>query len=201
MKIHNLEQRSPEWFAARIGRVGGSESIGLTTSARMKTLIFVKVAELLTGQAEEVRPTRAMELGIQREPLAIAAYEAYTFQDSKECGYITNSLYKYAGLSPDGLIGDTAAIEIKCPSPKKHIETILTGIPKANRPQLAHYFLIHDKLEWIDFVSYNPDVKAKPLHIIRVTKEDFAVEIEDLSKNYFKFEKEVSKALELISKG
>lgn len=199
IKIYEkMQQRTDEWYAIRVGRVGGSEAISLTTDARMKTQIYKTVAEILTGKEEEVFITQVMQEGIDKEPIAKEEYEKETFSEIREVGYITNSDYKYLGLSPDGLIAENGAIEIKCPLPKQHVKTVMDGIPTENRPQLAQYFLINEELEWIDFVSYCPEVKAKPLHILRCTRKDFEGDVAKLKIGYLKFKVNVEEALKLF---
>lgn len=199
MKIHKIDQRSKEWEQLRVGKIGGSEAIGLTTPARMKTLLYKKVAEIQTGEQESIFVTEAMQHGIDTESIVIAKYEAETFLTVEQVGYITNSKYKYLGLSPDGLIGNALAIEVKCPTPKVHCQTIIEdAIPTGNRPQIAQYFLVNDKLDWVDFVSYNEKIKAEPMHIIRVTREDFSADVSKLEAVYLKFEVKIDEYLKLF---
>lgn len=199
IKIYEkMQQRTDEWYAIRVGRVGGSQAISLTTTARMKTQIYKTVAEILTGKEEEVFVTQVMQEGIDKEPIAKEEYEKETFSDIREVGYITNSDYKYLGLSPDGLIGENGAIEIKSPLPKQHVKIVMDGVPTENRPQLAQYFLINEELDWIDFVSYCPEVKAKPLYIYRCYRKEFEKDIATLGVEYFKFKVKVEEALKLF---
>ncbi len=196
--IHNFEQRSKEWCDIRVGKVGGSEAIGLTTPARMETLLYKKVAEIQTGEQEEVKVTQAMQEGIDKEPIARERYERDNFTQVDQVGYITNSDYKYIGLSPDGLVGDNGAIEIKCPQPKAYAEIVIKNeVPKEYQPQLAQTFLVIPELEWIDFVAFNEKFKSKPTVTIRVTREDFSSEISKHEKGYATYEK---KLIEMLTK-
>ena len=191
IKFHQMEQRSPEWLAIRVGRIGGSDAISMTTDARMKTQIYKTIAEILTGEEEEFFISQVMQEGIDKEPQAIVEYEKATFNAVERMGYITNDDYELLGLSPDGLVGDVGAIEVKCPLPKQHIKTVMDGVPSENKPQIAQYFLVNTNLEWVDFVSYCPKVTAKPLHIVRVEREDFKAEIAKLEIGYVKFKVKV----------
>ena len=192
MKYKDLEQGSDEWLALRVGKVGGSEAIGLSTDARTKTMIWEKLAELETGEAEEVRVTPDMERGSDLEPYAIEDYEAETFQSVEKVGYIMNELYPGLGLSPDGIVGLYGAVEVKCPRVKKHIMTILTNeIPKDNKDQCVHYFVMLPKLEWLDFISYCEEYPNKKMHIIRVHRDDYAKEIKKEVVNYYKYQTKI----------
>ena len=194
--IHNFEQRSKEWNAIRVGKTGGSESIGLTTPARMKTLLYKKVAEIQTGEQEDVKVSQAMQEGIDKEPIAREHYEKSTFTQVSQLGYITNSDFKYLGLSPDGIVGEEGAIEIKCPQPKAYAKIVIENeIPAEYKPQVSQIFLICPKVQWVDFVAFNEKFKSNPMVIIRVTREDFSKEIEKLQKAYDVFETKLTEHL------
>tara|TARA_R110002012_G_scaffold58431_3_gene151650 strand:+ start:2601 stop:3206 length:606 start_codon:yes stop_codon:yes gene_type:complete len=193
---HNFEQRSKEWYDIRVGKTGGSEAIGLTTPARMETLLYKKVAEIQTGQQEDVKISQAMQEGIDKEPIARERYERDNFTQVNQVGYITNSDYIHLGLSPDGLIGDNGAIEIKCPQPKAYAKIVIKNeIPKEYKPQLAQTFLVLPELEWIDFVAFNEKFKSKPMTTIRVTREDFSSDISKHKKTYASYETKLNEML------
>jgi len=63
------------------------------------------------------------------------------------------------GCSPDGLVGDSGLIEIKCPNTTTQIETYLKGeIPPTHRPQIQGQLFVTER-EWTDFVSFDPRIK------------------------------------------
>ncbi len=196
---HDFPQRSEAWEKIRIGKVGGSEAIGLTTPARLKTLIWLKLGEIQAGEQDGDFTSAKMQEAIDNEPIVIDLYEKKTFNIVTEVGYITNTDYEYAGLSPDGLIGEDGAIEQKNYIAKNHCKIIVDGIQTEDKPQLAHYFLILPKLKWIDFVSYNEKVKAKPLHIIRVLRDEMEDDIAKLKAGYVKFESTINEYLKEFS--
>ena len=77
--IVEAEQRSPEWHAARLGLFTSSEIYKLMSEPKKKTevlsegaktYIMQKVAESLTGIVEEVPVNKAMQWGVDNEPLA-----------------------------------------------------------------------------------------------------------------------------------
>ena len=77
--IIEAEQRSEGWHNARLGMFTSSEIYKLMTKPKLKsevlsegakTYILEKVAESLTGIREEVPTTKAMQWGIDNEPLA-----------------------------------------------------------------------------------------------------------------------------------
>ena len=196
LTFHKFEQRSKEWREIRLGRVGGSEAIGLTTAARMKTIIPLKMAEIETQEDQgDDFTSEAMKEGILNEPIVKAEYEKRHFVSVDDYGYITNSDFHLLGISPDGMVGSNGAIEIKCPQPKAHIEFIIEGlIPSKYRPQVSHLFFVVPDLEWVDFISYNEKVTRKPYFEIRVTREGWKAEIEKISKGYTSFIKKMQEA-------
>jgi len=86
MIVLNIPQRGPEWVAARLGRVSGSDAADLIATlknggeAASRRDLRVRLAlERITGQSQESGYINAdMTRGIELEPLALAAYEAQT---------------------------------------------------------------------------------------------------------------------------
>ena len=70
-----MEQGSPEWFAARLGKVTGSR-IGdvLSTGVGRDNYMAQLIVERLTGQPIEMYSNSAMQWGTDTEPYARAAY-------------------------------------------------------------------------------------------------------------------------------
>ena len=130
MTIHMMEQRSPEWFAHRVGRVTASRISDLMAQtksgpgAARKNYMADLIAERLTGEAREGFSNAAMQWGTDTEPQARAAYEFITDQSVTEVGFIDHPRLQMAGCSPDGLVGDGGMVEIKCPNTATHIQTL-----------------------------------------------------------------------------
>jgi hypothetical protein len=202
--LHNFEQRSEEWAKIRIGKVGGSEAIGLTTTARMKTMLPLKLAEVVTGEDQgKDFVNEDLQRGIDLEPLAVAEYEKKEFLTVKQLGYITNSDYERLGISPDGLVMGAekiiGAIEIKAPQAKGHIATILENqVPATHRPQVAHLFFMIEDIEWVDFISYCPNVKTMPYFKIRVEREEYASEIKKIADGNKSFETKMNEGITIL---
>jgi putative phage-type endonuclease len=138
-----LEQRSPEWFAARAGKA--TASCMAKIMARTKTgygadranYAAQLVAERLTGTVAESFTNGAMQWGTDHEAEARDAYQVHALCRVVEIGFIDHPTIAMSGASPDGLIGDDGMLEIKCPSTATHIETLLGGsIPAKYRHQM-----------------------------------------------------------------
>jgi hypothetical protein len=220
LHILDVEQRSPEWYAARCGIVTASAvgklittgppaagSVGCPTcqakshspclsAARKeptpikafhdaratkanalppiygvadtdtsKALIATLVAERITGRAEETPLTSDMWRGVEHEPYARDIYSGH-YQQAVECGFMRYEGDGWTlGYSPDGLVADDGLVEIKCPRPKGHLNTILADeVPAFHMPQLQAGLLVSGR-KWIDFVSFNAGM---PLFVKRV---------------------------------
>jgi putative phage-type endonuclease len=177
MKIHNVEQRSDEWHALRLGRVTGTKIKEMVTGkpATFETLCRKVAAETITGVSCEkpFKTTDAMQHGIDTEAEARAAYELDRLVQVQEVGFIEkDGLF---GCSPDGLAGDTGMVEIKCPLASTHIGYMMTDKPhKAYQWQIQGQLWVASR-DWCDFVSYCPSFdEDKRLLIERVELDDEA---------------------------
>jgi putative phage-type endonuclease len=126
-------QRSEEWFNARKGRFTASEihklmgvkGLGLTG----ESYCFEKASEIVFGLDDEDNfISYDMKRGIELEPLAFRKFKELKeqlFIDVKE-----TTLFPYgdnACASPDGLVGNDAILEIKCPRSTKFFNLVAKG--------------------------------------------------------------------------
>lgn len=157
-------QRSPEWYAARLGRVTASKAADMLArtksgpGADRENLKWALVLERLTGKAQERKfSTPAMQDGIDREPLAVGAYETLTGHVVRTCGFLRHDGLM-AGASLDGYLGDyEILISIKCRQPKAHAEHVLTGkVPGDALAQMRHELWLTGARDH-HYVSFNPD--------------------------------------------
>ena len=187
MKIHNCEQRSEEWYQARLGKVTASHFSAVMAKGRggaasktrldyMKTL----ANERLTGKRDPdgTYTNRAMENGTLREPDARDWYEWITGKDVVEVGFV--ELNDEVGCSPDGLVDIDGLLEIKCPAYKTHMDYRRDGVfPSEYRPQVQGQMWVCGR-QWCDFVSYYPDLFVNGedlrLWILRVKRDDSYIE-------------------------
>jgi len=155
-----MEQRSEEWFQARLGKVTASRvadvlaKIKSGESASRRNYKIQLVSERLTGERQETYINQAMQDGIDREVFARDRY-VQQFGEVEEIGFVKHPTLE-AGASPDGMVGDDGIIEIKCPMGSTHTETLMTqDIPSKYIPQVQFQLLVTGR-KWCDFVSYNP---------------------------------------------
>ena len=200
INYHEFEQLSQACKVIKLGKVSGTRMKKMLSKRQSIGLMDELVAETISEQAEEIRPNAAMIRGVEMEPLARKAYEDLKSTKVHEYGFITNSEFPAMGLSPDGLVDDVGAVEFKCPSSKAHIAVIRTNkVPADYVPQLLTYFIVCSHLEWIDFVSYDPQIHIRPIHVVRVQREDVKDKIEEAINTFRVFSTKMEAQIESIS--
>lgn len=177
-----MEQRSPEWYAARCGSLGASqlnEALATTKSgwgASRENLKNRIIAERLTGVPAESFQNAAMAWGVAQEDNARTAYEASRGVFVQEMGIALHPTLLHTHASPDGLVGDDGLIEIKCPNTTTHIETLrVKKAPSKYINQMLWQMRCTDR-QWCDFVSYDPRLPSHlQLFVTRVERDDVAI--------------------------
>lgn len=160
------EQRSDEWFAARLGRVTGSRVADVIArtksgySASRANYMAELICERLTGQQGERFTSPAMIWGTETEPQARAAYEFVTDNSVTETGLALHPTIADFGASPDGLVAEMGLVEIKCPSTATHLETLLDEVIHGKYLTQMQAQMACTGREWCDFVSFDPRLPA-----------------------------------------
>lgn len=178
MRIHTIEQGSPEWFELRVGKITG-ESAKSMVGAKWLELCDRIAAEQETGRSDDQFDTFESEdmiRGKELEPLARAEYERIRSVKVDQIGFVQPDNVEHFGFSPDGFVpgesGYIGAIEIKSPRPKKHLTYIRQGkAPSEHEGQIIAAFLCCDEIEWVDFISYCPEIERCPIYIVRADRE------------------------------
>lgn len=145
MTEHNMEQRTPEWYKARLGQITGSrigDLIGVgrkdkftaagmalirqIAGERMLDLSFLDDELMFAAYIDEASTTsKAMRIGIEREEEARSLYEFTTGRVVTPVGSLKDPQAEYLSSSPDGVVIGidgvvTGCIEVKCPTPQKY---------------------------------------------------------------------------------
>lgn len=192
MTILELEQRTPEWHQARLGRVGGSDvdamlsTIKSGEAAARRDLRMRLVCERLTGRVPEAGYVNAeMQRGIEMEPIARAVYEAETGAMVQAIGYVQHDELM-AGYSPDGFVGADGIIEVKCPKTATHLKYLRDGrVPLDYLGQCQHALWITGRA-WIDFISFDDRLpEALAFFCVRLTRDAAMVDAYDASIKTF----------------
>jgi putative phage-type endonuclease len=183
-----IEQRSEDWFAIRLGKVTASRvadviaktKTGYSTSR--ENYMAQLVVERLTQTKAESYTNAAMQWGTDQEPFARAAYEASQGVMVEEVGFVPHPTIEWAGASPDGLVGGEGEglVEIKCPNTATMIEALLTGkVPTKYFTQMQ-FQMACTGTKFCDYVVFDPRMPAKAqLFVTRVNRDDaYIAEIE-----------------------
>lgn len=188
MQIDPNPQGTPEWRAARLGKITVSRFGDVLTQPQTKvarergdlsktaeSYALDLIAERLTGQDQGPPTTAAMRHGIVTEPEAIRVYEAITGQTCDRVGFVSHPTIRNVGGSPDGMIGDDGGIEVKCPfNTRIHLSYVLAGVLPAEHVAQVQGLLWVTGRSWWDFVSYDPrlpDVR-QAFFLVRVGRNE-----------------------------
>lgn len=165
--VVEAEQRSPEWFMARLGRLTGSRAADMLATiksgeaAARRDLRVQLVCERLTQTLQEdAFVNAAMQRGIDCEPLAFSAYESLTGNVAHRTGFLAHDTLAI-GCSLDGHIGAFAGIlEVKCPKSATHLSYLRGAkVPAAYVPQIVHNLWVTGAA-WCDFLSFDDRFSA-----------------------------------------
>lgn len=171
-------QRTPEWFAARLGLVTASRIADVMAktktgpSASRSGYMAQLITERLTGAPTEGYQSASMEWGTEQEPHARAAYAARMGVLVDEVDFVRHPILE-SGASPDGLVGEDGCIEIKCPNTSTMLEYIEDrSVPRKYILQMQWQLACTGR-NWCDFVAFDPRLPEHlQLLVIRVPRDE-----------------------------
>lgn len=167
MKTLTMEQGSPEWLMARLGKPTASQFDRLLTPAKLKPsaqrwkYMNELLAEYVCGYPIDFGGSSMfMDRGTELEPRARAWYAFDRDTEVEEVGFVMRDDERVGG-SPDGLVGSDGLLELKCPSIQVHIGYLLdpAALESAYVGQCQGLLYLTGRA-WIDLVAFNPDLPA-----------------------------------------
>ena len=197
MRIHDMPQRSPEWFALKSTRVTASEAgkFLLKDDARSiearKKLISLKLACMAEAEISQVFETYPMRRGNDLEPEARDYFTEETGLEVEEVGFVEmDSLF---GCSPDGFVSSREGLlQIKCPMGETHVRYLLDGVLPEQYKLQVHFEMVVTGASTSHFYSYCP---ALPSLHVKVARDGFTAQIatgmEKLRLEFIKAKREV----------
>lgn len=208
--VIDCEQRSPEWFAARAGRFTGSVACDAMRtiksgaySAARKHLRMRLALERVTGRPQENGfLSKAMQNGIDKEPLACARYEAESGEILDHPGFLQHS-NALAGCSLDAaIITDrriVGIVEGKAPESATHFEYLRTrAVPEDYQWQCVHNLWVSGA-DWCDFCSFDDRFPEDLQYLcVRIERDEKAIRAYEIAA--LKFLSEVAEEVEAINK-
>ena len=176
MKITKYDNEE-SWLEGRIGKITGTRAgnLILKSGKGKKIGYYETLAERVAIPPNE---ENAMDRGKRLEDFAI---ERFTKETGKK---VDNDLQIWCreddesiAVSPDGMIGKTEAVEVKCLNSARHCEAYLTNkIPSDYNEQVLQYFVVNDKLKKVYFVFYDPRM-PKDFFYFEINREEKETEI------------------------
>lgn len=182
MLVHDVEQRSPEWYALRAGMPTASEFSRIVDSKgkpskQMEGYARTLAAEMYAGETVDAWEGNAWtERGRELEDEALRFYAFTNEVEPALVGFVTDD-DALIGCSPDALIGDDGMAEIKCLKAENHIKVIEYHAKHGRCPtdyvqQTQGQMMIAER-QWCDLIFYHP--KLPPL-VIRQTPDGDVVD-------------------------
>jgi putative phage-type endonuclease len=181
-----MEQRTDDWFQARLGKVTASRVADVVAktkngySASRENYMADLIVERLTGQKASSFSNAAMEWGTEQEPNARAAYSARTGELVEEVGFIDHPTIALSGASPDGLVSE-GIVEFKCPNTATHLEYLLAGKAPEKYVTQMQWQMACTGRPWCDFVSFDPRLPEHlQMLVVRIPRNEVRIiELED----------------------
>lgn len=173
MQVHNVEQGTPEWLTLRLGKLTASKAQAIASNGKgLETLVYEKVAEILTQKLPEQYSNTDIERGNELEAMARNSYELETGNVVKQIGFV--EMDEFIGASPDGTVGTDGLVEFKCPNDKVFVQSMyLKKIDTGYEWQMQMQMWVTER-EWVDYVQFNPNF-PKPLLITRVMRDEVKI--------------------------
>jgi putative phage-type endonuclease len=198
-----IQQRTPEWFAQRVGRITASSVgaiLGLSPFMKREDVMRNMVREYHNAE-REFKGNQATEYGTFHESLAVMDYVLETGNVVMPTGF---HIYEdWLGASPDGLINHDGLIEVKCPFGKRdknppefnsidyqthywmqiQIQLLVTS------RRWCHFYQWSAHGEMLETVRFNQPAIDKYLPALRAFYDDYLVEREEPNCNKYLYPK------------
>jgi hypothetical protein len=211
--IHDVPQRSEQWFALRAGRVTGSRADAVIAKGRgseeatkRRDLRILLAQERVAGISLETDGyvSAEMQRGVDLEPAARAAYDAHEglFNGVRETGFLSADDLMI-GASLDGDLNDfETVVSFKCPKSANHYEYARLSegeLPKAYIGQISHELLITGA-QFYHFVSFDDRFRgrAESLQLVIKRYKRDQVDLKAYEKELLRFLAEVEQATETM---
>ena len=185
-RLHEVAQRTPEWFEARKGYLTASQfgdwltKTGKVAEKAKLTAASKVLAEMAGYPDPPPFVNDDMQRGIDLEPTARRLFEDATLLEVREIGFAT-SVQGYFGCSPDGLVSDGGGLEIKIPRASKLIQYHENReLPEEYRAQV-HGSMAVLGCRHYHFFAWHPGL---PAFSIRVEWDSYTSEMLEGLKSY-----------------
>lgn len=191
-EFHDIDQNTDEWMELRGPRFTSSNSgkimanYGKAFGDPAKKYAMNIAVQQITGRSMEKGFTNEhMERGHDQEPIARMMYENETFCTVSNGGFFCND---FVGCSPDGLVYDDGAIEIKSVIVNVHYANVKRqSVDPAYKWQCIGNLKFTGR-KWLDFVSYCSEFpEGKRLYTYRLHADKLQDEFKMLDSRIDEF--------------
>lgn len=168
----DVQQGSPEWLMARVGRVTASQMDRIITaggkpSSQAEKYMHQLIAEQLLGVPMDNASSGFMERGSLLEKRALSWYELQHECDTEPAGFLMRDDGR-VGASPDRLVGNDGLLEIKVPSAPVHLSYLLDQEGIGYKVQVQTQLWVAERV-WSDTLSWNPEL---PTALVRQHRDE-----------------------------
>lgn len=140
------EQRSPEWFACRKGKITASLAAAVLSLDPYKGPLAA-YNEIVHDKTQD--DNEYMKWGRENEAHARDSYEVFSGNLVAMTGFWVHDTFLWLGASPDGLVGTDGLVELKCPT------KLPTEIPSHHEIQVRVQLACTDRA-WCDYYTWVP---------------------------------------------
>lgn len=166
------------------------------TETAKKYAVDIAIEQITGNPISSNYSNQHMERGHEQEPMARMLYEDENFCDVSNGGFFQSD---FVGCSPDGLVCEDGAVEIKSVISSIHYTNVKRGTVDPAYKWQCRGNLKFTGREWLDFVSYCADYPTgKQLFIHRLHKDDLKEEFALIDARIELFEELVSATKTII---
>lgn len=175
VSVRDAQQGSEVWLMMKAGVISASNASKLLMKKGAEgraTYMAELIAQVCTGMMKDIDFKQA-DWGKDHEDAARASYEFAAGVTITPLTFVFKDDSFREGCSPDGIVTESRGCEIKCPWNTANYIKFLAGdvIKPEYKAQTQFTLRVMDAQEW-DFVQFDPRMKAKPLHMVRVERDE-----------------------------
>ena len=204
MLVYVDPQGSDAWLESRRGVVTGSRFkttrehlAGGDLSAAAHLYAQDLARERRGGRAQAVYVNAAMRFGSEQESFACDAYEIEFGEILETAGFICTDDRKF-GVSVDRLVREEGLVEVKTLVSSAQLFKVLVNRDLSDYLDQVYGQLWLLRRKWCDLVLWSPDLQAKPMNVIRIWRDDNA--IDRLEADLLAFEAVVSEYESMLAR-
>lgn len=160
------------------------------SAARMQYMKDL-LAERVTGNSVHHYVSPEMKHGLEWEPTAKVEYEMHSGNIIQRCETIDHPTVENFAATPDGLLGRTGVLEVKCPTSPVFCDWVIAGVvPEIHKAQMIAQLACTGRNHAM-FVAFDPTVRDKSKRLFVRLFEPSALEIQLIESHAKQFLREL----------